>query len=369
MSLRLRGLASPAFSTRGRNPYNWLLYTHLRALDVDVEEYSLRRLLTGGYDVWHLHWPEASLNERRTLRALAGVLELLVLMRIARHRGAKVVWTIHNLSPHENYHPRLARWFARAFVRQIDGYISLTRAGQTMARQKYPELGRVPGFVVPHGHYRGVYADPLDRATARTRLGLDPHAVVLAFVGQLRAYKGVDALCRAFRTLPNEDARLVIAGGGPDEVVAAIREAAADDPRIALHPAFIQDADLHLYLRAADLVVLPFVDIMNSGSALLALSFDVPILVPSAPTLRELQDAVGSEWVFTYDGGVTTTTLSTAIETWQSTRRVGRARLDAMGWPAIARQTREAMRAILRPAEEPGLSLSSSPSSSRVRVP
>jgi glycosyltransferase involved in cell wall biosynthesis len=363
MSARIRGLASPAFSTRGRNPYNWLLYTHLQALDVEVEEYSRRRLLAGGYDVWHLHWPEAPLNEPSAVRALAGVLELLFMLRVARRRGTKVLWTIHNLSAHEERHPRLARWFARAFVRQVDGYISLTKAGQTLALHKYPQLGRVPGFVMPHGHYRTVYPDHLDRAAARTRLGLGPRAVVLAFVGQLRRYKGVEALCRAFRTLRNDEIHLLIAGAATDDMAAAIRAAAGDDPRITLHPAFIQDADLHVYLRAADLVVLPFVDVLNSGSALLALSFDVPILVPSTATLRELRDAVGSEWVFTYDGCITTNALSGAIDALQSTRRVGRPPLDSMAWPTIARQTLNAMRAIARPAERAQLSLSGSPSS------
>lgn len=363
MSAGLRVLASPAFSTRGRNPYNWLLYTHLQALDIEVEEYSRRRLLAGGYDVWHLHWPEAPLNEPSTARALAGVLELLVMLRIARRRGTKVLWTIHNLSAHEERHPRLARWFARVFVRHIDGYISLTKTGQALALQKYPRLDQVPGFVVPHGHYRDVYPDHLDRAAARTRLGLAPHAVVLAFVGQLRRYKGVEALCRTFRTLRNENARLLIAGAATDDMAAAVRAAAESDPRITFHPAFVQDADLHVYLRAADLVVLPFVDVMNSGSALLALSFDVPILVPSTATLRELRDAVGSEWVFTYDGGITTGTLSGAIDAVPSTRRVGRAPLDSMAWPTIAQQTLNAMRAIARPAERARLSLSGSPSS------
>ena len=363
MTARLRVLASPAFSTRGRNPYHWLLYTHLQACGVAVEEYSRKRLLVGEHDLWHLHWPEAPLNEPGAARALAAVLDLLLMIRVARRRGIKVIWTIHNLCPHEQRYPRLARWFGRRFVRQIDGIINHTQAGELLALQKYPELARLPRFIVPHGHYRGVYADQLDRADARKRLGVDPHAVVLAFVGQVRRYKGVEALCRTFRNLQNKEVRLLIAGAAAGDMAAAINAAAGDDPRITLDLRFLQDADLHVYLRAADLVVLPYIDILNSGSALLALSFDAPILVPSTETFRELQGTVGAEWVFTYDGSVTTGSLADAINRLHSTRRVGRPALDSMAWPTIAQQTLEAMLAVVTPAQRARLSLSDLPSS------
>jgi beta-1,4-mannosyltransferase len=362
MSGRLRVVASPAFKTRGLNPYNWLLYTHLQALDVDVQEYSPGRLLAGGCDVWHLHWPEKPLNDPSAVRALTGVLGLLIMIRVARLRGIKVLWTIHNLAAHEERHPRLARWFRRALVREIDGYISPTKAGKAIALRTHPELGRVPGFVVAHGHYRDVYADHMDRAHARQHLGLDPNALVLAFVGQVRPYKGVEALCRAVRSLLNQEVHLLVAGAASDEMATALRAAAGDDPRITFHFAFIQDADLHVYLRAADLVVLPYIDVLNSGSALLALSFDVPILVPSTPTLRELGDAVGPEWAFTYDGAVNAGALSHAVDMLRSTRRVGRPPLDAMAWPVIARQTLHAMQAIASPAAGAFMSRAETPS-------
>ncbi len=51
-------------------------------------------------------------------------------------------------------------------------------------------------------------------------------------------------------------------------------------------------------MNAADVVVLPFQDILTSGSALLAMSFRKPIITPHIGCLSELLDSKGS---FLYD--------------------------------------------------------------------
>ena len=343
----MRILAQPAYVNRAGNPYNWLLYTELSGLGFEVDEFSRWRLLTGSYDVWHLHWPEAPLNDPSTSRALRRLSELIASMEVARRRGTKIVWTIHNLSAHEERHPRIASWFWNGFIRRLDGFISLSTAGHALALEQFPRLACLPGFVVPLGHYRGVYAGETDARAARARLDLEPTATVLAFVGQLRRYKGVSSLCRAFSSLPDDDARLLIAGKAKDANLAGeLSGAARSDSRIRLRLEFVPDDELHVYLRAADLVVLPFRNVLNSASALLALSFDRPVLVPRTGPLAELRDRVGAEWVHTYENELTTELLAEAIRWTRQTQRTGRPRLDSLDWRAVAQQTAEALRSI-----------------------
>ena len=66
--------------------------------------------------------------------------------------------------------------------------------------------------------------------------------------------------------------------------------------------------------------MLPFSDIMHSGSAMLALSFNRPVLVPARGSLPELQMRVGSEWVRTYDGELTAAILKDAAA-WAKSRK------------------------------------------------
>ena len=66
-------------------------------------------------------------------------------------------------------------------------------------------LRRAAHFVIPHGHYRAAYPNDVTRAEARERLGIAPDARVVAFVGQVRAYKNVPELVVAARALPDAD--------------------------------------------------------------------------------------------------------------------------------------------------------------------
>ena len=90
---------------------------------------------------------------------------------------------------------------------------------------------------------------------------------------------------------------------------------------------------------AADLVVLPFREIMNSGSAVLALSFDRPVLVPEMGSMPELQTRVGAEWVRTYQGELNATELTKAIRWAHDWQRPAKPDLSDFDWSNIARET------------------------------
>jgi glycosyltransferase involved in cell wall biosynthesis len=100
----------------------------------------------------------------------------------------------------------------------------------------------------------------------------------------------------------------------------------------------VPDDRLQVVLRAADVVVLPYRTILNSGTALLALSFDVPIVVPALGAMSDLERDVGSDWVRTYDGTIRPSVLEEAIE-WARAPRHGRPRLDDRGWDEVAART------------------------------
>lgn len=340
-------VASPAYANRVFNPYNWLLHTHLARLGLEVRGATPLRLWRGECDLWHVHWPDALLNQRSAFGARAALAGLLALMERARSRGVRIVWTVHNLHAHEGAHPALERIFWKAFIPLVDGHVSMTHAAQASAVARFPRLAQVPGFVIPHGDYRGVYPDRISRIEARRRLAVPRDARVAAFVGRVRAYKNVPHLVRAFAAMDDNQARLLIAGrASPAELGHGIRALASRDARVHLYPGHVATREMQLYLRAADMVVLPYQDILNSGSALLALSFDCPVLVPALGSLGELRETVGSAWVRTYVGELTPGTLAAALEWAREPRTTSRAPLDRFGWPAIAAATLDAYRCI-----------------------
>jgi beta-1,4-mannosyltransferase len=344
----LRVLAWPGLGARRSNPYTWLLYSHLAPLGVGTEEFSAARALRGGYDVLHVHWPDKALNARWLPVRAAGALAALALVAAARRLGARVVWTAHNAEPHESRHPGLEHRFWTAFVHRVDGVIHLSDAGRRMVDARFPELATRPSTVVAAGHFRGSYPDTITRADARAALGIPSRSRVVAFFGLIRGYKGVPHLMRTVRALPDDVVLLVAGAAQPASLADEVRAAAAGDARIRLSLGHVPDDKVQAYLRAADLVALPFRHITNSGSALLALGFDRPVLVPARGAMGELQALAGPEWVRTYDGELTPALLAEALD-WARARRTPESpRLDALDWERVAEQTMAFYRELVR---------------------
>ena len=209
----------------------------------------------------------------------------------------------------------------------------------------------MPSFVIPHGHYRGSYPDDLSRTEARAVLGLAETAHVAALVGQIRAYKNVPHLIRTFRAMSAEaggaaaDTALVVAGRVKDDWLRReLHEAAAGDPRVKLELSFVADHEMQTYLNAADLVALPYKDILNSGSALLGLSFGTPVLVPARGAMEDLQRYAGESWVRTFAGELDPQALAGALA-WASAPRPP-LDLSELDWDRVALRTLRAFTAV-----------------------
>jgi beta-1,4-mannosyltransferase len=329
------------------NPYTEILYTNMKALGAEVTEFSVSELLRTAPSVWHLHWPDHVLNRPSALQAMIRGVAVLLLATVARHRGCKIVWTVHNLHSHERRHPKIEAWFWRQLVRRVDGYVSLSNIGRDLLLRQFPQLRRTPGFVVPLGHYRGVYPHDLTSQAARVRLGITDDTTVIGYFGHILTYKNVPHLIRVYRQLNRPMSVLLVAGeplspGATD----AVSSAAEKDSRVRMFLHHVPPADVQVYLLASDLIVLPYRDILNSSSALLALSFDRPILVPRVGAMAELRERIGAEWVATYDGDLTASALEAAVE-WARNGSRGPCRaLDTLDWTVIASETLSAFRQV-----------------------
>jgi len=222
----------------------------------------------------------------------------------------------------------------------LNGYIALSDVSVIQARAVFPALRSKVSAVIPHGDYRGTYPATVSKSHARKILGLSDSEDVVLFFGGISPYKNVPHLIETFQIANLPDATLVVAGRpatprDEQSVLASIQEAS----RVQLHLKRIPMEDVQVFFGAADLVALPFQEIMNSGSAMLALSFGRPVLVPDRGSLPELQRLVGSEWIRTFQGKLSAEELRSAIEWSRNSNRSDHPNLSEFAWPAIARLT------------------------------
>jgi glycosyltransferase involved in cell wall biosynthesis len=296
--------ASPLESSG--NPYISLLYDALRAQGVSVQAADLRpwRLYAKDqrYDVLHIHWPEyimvgSGAGSRHRARVRAAALAVRNSTRVLRSRGVRLVWTAHNIRPHNPDTPAaqidLYGWLAR----EADAVIVHTnRAGQ-LVRDRLGRTG--PMYLARHGNYIGVYDKAsMDRKALRQRYGVSESDRVLLAFGQIRAYKRLVELANDFRTLAPSSARLIIAGAPMDSAVTAeLRRIAAASERVMLFDRHIPESEVAALYALSDLAVFNYAEIFSSGSLLLALSLGVAVL---APEMGMADDLVGRPAMFAW---------------------------------------------------------------------
>jgi GT2 family glycosyltransferase/glycosyltransferase involved in cell wall biosynthesis len=281
---------------RATNPYQRLLYDafpEVFEVRADRIETALRLQTAGDRRhpvVFHLHWTSpviglerAEAVARRRIEAFVSGLEAFVAA------GGVLIWTVHNVLPHETALPDLdAELCARIAALATAVHVHSPQTPGLAA-----EVFKLPPertFVGQHGSYVGAYRDETTRAQARAQLGLGESATVFLCLGQIRAYKGIGDLLDAFegvaRTHP--EAVLVIAGDVVNMDAAVLSARAATMRNVRLIARHIEDDALQVYFRAADFSVLPYRNVLTSGSVYLALSFGVPPIAPDRPLIAEV---------------------------------------------------------------------------------
>lgn len=313
------------------NPYlHMLLAAEQGTAGLEVSTFTWRRALTDRYDVLHVHWPEVLLHATTRPRRLARALVVAVLVLRLVLRRTVVVRTQHNLGAHE-----AQPWTRRALLAALD---SRTRAVVRL-NERTPVRDGAAAVTIPHGHYRPWFAG-VEQAPRRPG--------TLAFVGLVRPYKNVEALLDVFAATRSElpGARLVVAGRVSDAALeAAVRERAAGDDRVVLDLRHLTDPELAGVVTAAELVVLPYREMHNSGVVLMALSLGRPVLVPDNEVSRALAAEVGPGWVHTYTGELTPAVLTRSLAA--AATATGSPRLDDRGWEGVGTAHLSAYRAAL----------------------
>ena len=347
----MRVMMGPKITGPGGNPYFDRLSSSLERHGVTVDEYWRRNSLDG-YDIIHMHFPTLVIRWASLGNALSDIVRTLGYTQLARLRGARVVWTVHDLGHHERVNLWLQRIYDAAFASCVDGVISLTEAAVPMIRQQFPQVRDLPIDVVPHGHYRDEYPIAgLTRDEARAKLGIEADGPVILAFGQLRPYKAVERLIGTFRTESQPSSRLLVVGKAPDAAYGKrVEAAAAGDDRVIVSIEKADDEKAALLVTACDLVwaAYPPGTSLNSGVAFLALSLNRPVAVRDTPVMRELAHIVGDEWVQLVPEGGDEVALKRAMDSPVRVDESTTPDLSVLDWEPIARQTIEAYDRVLQ---------------------
>jgi len=140
--------------------------------------------------------------------------------------------------------------------------------------------------VIPFGTYDMVPQTALTSSEAKQRLGLKKSHRAILFFGRITPYKGIDLLLDAFSRIAIQDERyrLVIAGEPIKEAQqhwSQLQRGIEQSPireQVMQRIQFIGDNEIELYFKGADVLVLPYTEIFQSGVLFMAYSFGLPVI-------------------------------------------------------------------------------------------
>jgi len=223
------------------------------------------------------------------------LVDCTVLMLYYRLLGKRVVFTAHNVNAgkRDSNDSSLNRALLKIQYGLCDHIFVHTEGMKTEMTSEF----RIPGSkisVIPFGVNNTVPNTSLSSAEAKRQLGIGKNDKALLFFGNIAPYKGLEYLVAAFDQLLKVDRsyRLLVVGKpkGPESYWNEVRRAIATSDiadRIIAKIEYVPDEDTELYFKAADVLILPYAHVFQSGVLFLGYSFGLSAIAADVGSLKE----------------------------------------------------------------------------------
>lgn len=244
----------------------------------------IRYAATARPKIFHILWNNKFESFDRTL-----------LMLYYRLLGKRIVLTVHNVNAarRDSSDTLLNRLTLRIQYRLADHIFVHT---EKMKRELLEEFGvrKAAVTVIPFGINNAVPDTGLASYEARQRLAIRSGERTILFFGNIAPYKGLDYVIAAFHQIVTrrDDYRLIIAGRPKncEKYWSAIRDTISRDVeqgRLLLKADYIPDDEVEVYFKAADVLILAYREIYQSGVLFLGYSFGLPVIAADVGSLRD----------------------------------------------------------------------------------
>lgn len=217
-----------------------------------------------------------------------------VLMFYYKLLGKKVVLTAHNINADKrDGKDSLINRLTLGLQYRLSDHVFVHT--EMMKSELVEAFGLQPSrvTVIPFGINNSVPCTDLTAKEARKKLGLRQEDNAILFFGRITPYKGIEYLIAAFRQIPSTENYRLIIGGRVDrceqywERLRLDIQPEVQAGRILVRDEFIPDDETEVYFKAADVLVLPYKNIYQSGVLFLAHSFGLPVLAADVGSLTD----------------------------------------------------------------------------------
>jgi D-inositol-3-phosphate glycosyltransferase len=210
--------------------------------------------------------------------------------------GKKIVFTAHNVNRAERdgVDSRWNRFTLHVQYRLVDHIFVHTKGMKDQLGSSFG-ISQSKVTVIPFGSGGMVPTSRLTPAEAKQQLGLGEGKRTVLFFGRIARYKGLDLLVDAFERVGAHDQsyRLIIAGEPMpewaqhwDEVHDTVKSSPVRE-QVIEEIRRIADDEMEIYFKAADVLVLPYRQIFQSGVLFMSHSFGLPVIATDLDAFRD----------------------------------------------------------------------------------
>lgn len=217
------------------------------------------------------------------------ILELLCII-FAKTFRMKVVITAHDV---ESFVKGSSQKLAKIIYSSANSVIVHNNVSKNELEKKL-SINSKKINIIPHGNYISVANSSLGKEVSIEKLGLiEDGCKVLLFFGQIKEVKGLDILISALPMIleKHKNVRVLIAGRPwKDDFTFYLRKIQELDleKNFTLHIQYIDNENVDYYFNVADLVILPYRKIYQSGVLLNAMSYKKPVIASDLPGMKEI---------------------------------------------------------------------------------
>lgn len=206
---------------------------------------------------------------------------------LSQKMGARIVFTAHNILPHTPKPADTPHY--RKYYQLVDKII----VHNNRTRNELIEFAGVPSEKV-HVILHGVFPTLVDEGevqkamqTIRGRVGIHENDVVFSCLGIQNKYKGTELVTRLWKETPalrdNPHCHLLLVGRNQNADYTPVE----DIDNVFILNEMISDVDFEAYLKLSSVVLLPYLNISQSGLLFSAVNAGVPTLVSDVGGLTE----------------------------------------------------------------------------------
>ena len=243
------------------------------------------------YDIYHFNWIESTIwNTTRLILTIIFIYILKILNK-------KIIRTMHNTIPHETGNKKEVIKFMQFIAKKSDRiHILCTETLKNNILQPYKDKT----ILIPHWDYIGNY--PLKNLNIYNKYGIPTNKKIALFIGQIRKYKNIDLLIKAFKASKLEDNNVVmlICWICNDKIYRKELEK-LEDKNIYIDFNFIKDSDMEAYLRQCKIIIAPYnkISSLNSWTLWMAMSYKKTMMLPLIWCVKDIKNY--NDFLYIYD--------------------------------------------------------------------